>query len=86
MAKIICTYCGSSRNIQNDHVKAQSKGGVTTVPACSSCNQSKSDKQLMTWLRDTKEGNSYKWNRIVDQNKGKRSTIAQKIRKIRDEK
>ncbi|MBL4708428.1 MAG: hypothetical protein JKY48_08335 [Flavobacteriales bacterium] len=36
-----CTYCGSSLKIQQDHIIAQIKGGVTTTPACAKCNQSK---------------------------------------------
>ncbi|MCT4587258.1 MAG: HNH endonuclease [Carboxylicivirga sp.] len=81
----VCTYCGSSRNIQDDHIIAQSKGGVATTEACAACNQSKSDKPLMEWLRWVKENDSYRWNRIVDHNYRKKSTIAQKIQKIRDE-
>lgn len=82
---ITCTYCGSHMNIHQDHVRAQSKGGVTTVPACAKCNQSKSDKALMTWLRNTKDKDPYRWNRIVTHNSGKRNDIAIKIRKVRDE-
>jgi len=81
----ICTYCGSHMNIQNDHVIAQSKGGARTVPSCSRCNQSKSDKQLMQWLRDTKKNDAYRWNRIKEHNKGKKSSVAKKVQKIRDE-
>ena len=82
----LCTYCGSHMNIHNDHVIAKSKGGVRTVPACAKCNQSKSDKQLMKWLRDTKTDNPYRWNRIEKHNKGKKNDIASKVQKIRDEK
>lgn len=81
----VCTYCGSHMKIHNDHVVAKSKGGVRTVPACAKCNQSKSDKQLMQWLRDIRKSNSYRWDRIIAYNKGKRSDIAQKVQKIRDE-
>lgn len=80
-----CTYCGSSRNIQNDHVRAQSKGGVATVPACSPCNQSKGDKPLMEWLRWIKVNDSYRWNRIITLNHGKKNSIALKIQRVRDE-
>ena len=83
--KIVCTYCGSSRNIQNDHVKAQSKGGVKTVPSCAKCNQSKGNKGLMDWIRWIKENDSYRWSRMKDHNKGKRNDISKKIQKIRDE-
>lgn len=37
----VCTYCGSTRNIQDDHVIARTNGGVTTVKACRLCNQVK---------------------------------------------
>jgi disulfide oxidoreductase YuzD len=81
-----CTYCGSNRNMHQDHVRAQSRGGTTTVAACAKCNQSKSDKQLMVWLRGVKKNDPYRWNRIKNQNNRKRSSIANKIQKIRDEK
>jgi len=83
---IECTYCGSTRNIQGEHVIAQSKGGVRTVPACRICNQSKGDKQLMEWLRWIKKNDTYRWNNIKSYNRGKRSDIAKKVQKIRDEK
>lgn len=82
----VCTYCGSHINIHDDHVIAQSKGGVRTVPACAKCNQAKSDKPLMQWLRDMKQNNAYRWNRIEAHNKGKKNEISQKVQKIRDEK
>jgi len=37
----LCTYCSSTQKIQDDHIRAQSKGGVTTTEACATCNQSK---------------------------------------------
>ena len=81
----ICTYCGSSKNIEEDHVLAKSKGGVTTIPACKNCNRSKGDKPLMEWLRWVKENDSYRWNQIIKHNFNKKNDIAQKIQKIRDE-
>lgn len=84
MGKVVCTYCGSSWNIQDDHVIAQSKGGVTTVPACSRCNQSKSDKALGAWLEDLKKSDPYRFKRITDHNKRKRSKIAKMVQKSRD--
>ena len=83
--KDLCTYCGSTRNIQNDHIRAQSKGGVTTTEACAACNESKGDKPLMEWLRWIKKNDTYRWNRIRDFNFGKKNPIAIKIQKIRDE-
>jgi len=81
----LCTYCGSHMNIHDDHVIARSKGGVRTVPACAKCNQSKSDKPLMEWFRYLKKNNPYRWDRITSFNQGKRSDIALKVQKIRDE-
>ena len=80
-----CEYCGSNRNIEEEHVRAASKGGAITVPACLACNRSKGDKPLMEWLRWIKKNEPYRWNRIKDYNKGKRTDIAKKIQKIRDE-
>ena len=48
-----CIYCGSSENIQADHVIPVSRGGVhgigNLVSACASCNLSKRDKTIMEW-------------------------------------
>ena len=82
----LCTYCGSTRNIQNDHIRAQSKGGGATTEACALCNQSKGNKALMEWLRWIKKNDWYRWNRIKNYNFGKRNFIANKVQKIRDEK
>lgn len=81
----LCTYCGSTRSIQDDHIRSQSKGGVTTTEACATCNQSKGNKPLMEWLRWIKNYDTYRWNRIKNYNFGKRNAIAVKIQKIRDE-
>ena len=81
----VCTYCGSIWNIEDDHVIAASKGGVSTVTACTTCNSSKGDKSLMDWLRWIKINDKYRWNRMVNHNYGRKNTIAQKIQKIRDE-
>ncbi len=81
-----CIYCGSHDNIQMDHVKPKSKGGVTVVPACQECNQSKRDKTLLTWLREMKEILPKKWDKICRHNKRKRHDIAVVVRKVRDEK
>lgn len=81
-----CTYCGSSRNIQADHIKAKTKGGKTTTPACSFCNQSKGVKSLLSWLRWIKQNNYYRWNRIKEYHKGKKNSISQLVHKVRDKK
>lgn len=48
-----CFYCGSKEKIQADHVVPLSRGGRHSignlVPACRSCNSSKSDKTIMEW-------------------------------------
>lgn len=85
MATEVCIYCGSSRNIQQDHLRAKSKNGVTTVPACAKCNQSKGAKGLMEWFRWLKDNNSYRWNKIYLHNAFKRNLIAIKVRKIYNE-
>ena len=49
-----CIYCGkNSESI--DHVKPRSRGGLSTtdncVPACLSCNGSKTDNDAFEWYR-----------------------------------
>lgn len=48
-----CFYCGSNESIQADHVIPIKRGGVHSignlVPACASCNGSKSDRLLIHW-------------------------------------
>lgn len=80
-----CTYCGSTWFIQDDHIIAQIKGGKSTTPACAECNQGKGSKALMDWLRWVKSNDSYRWNRIVKHNFGKKNDIARKVQRIRDE-
>ena len=51
-----CAYCGaSSTPLQRDCVLALSRGGRYTldniVPACRSCNTSKCNDEVTTWLR-----------------------------------
>ncbi len=84
MAK--CTYCGSNRLIEQDHVQAKVRGGVSTVPACRTCNRTKNKKTLRNFLIYIFENDKYRWNRIVAHNKGKRSQIAKQVRTIRDSK
>lgn len=83
--KDICIYCGSRHNIEADHIIARTHGGVTTAPACKPCNQSKSNKQLMEWLRWVKTHRTDLWDKICAHNKRKRNPIAKKVQKIRDE-
>ncbi len=51
-----CAYCGASdRPLQRDCVLALSRGGRYTldniVPACASCNASKCNDEVTSWLR-----------------------------------
>jgi 5-methylcytosine-specific restriction endonuclease McrA len=51
-----CAYCGAAdRPLQRDCVMAISRGGRYTVdnvvPACTSCNTSKCNEEVTTWLR-----------------------------------
>ncbi len=69
--------------MQDDHVRAKSKGGVVTVPACSKCNQSKGDKSQAEWLDYLMENDRYRWRRVTKFQKRKRSSFAQMVRKRR---
>ena len=51
-----CAYCGATdRPLQKDCVMALSRGGRYTlhniVPACRSCNASKSNAEVTSWMR-----------------------------------
>jgi 5-methylcytosine-specific restriction endonuclease McrA len=51
-----CAYCGADdRPLQKDCVRALSRGGRYTldniVPACGSCNASKCNDEVTSWLR-----------------------------------
>jgi 5-methylcytosine-specific restriction endonuclease McrA len=51
-----CAYCGSADGpFQKDCVMAISRGGRYTVdnvvPACGSCNASKCNSEVSTWMR-----------------------------------
>lgn len=51
-----CAYCGvEASSFQKDCVQAISRGGRYTldnvVPVCSSCNASKCNSEVTTWLR-----------------------------------
>lgn len=78
-------YCGSTRNLEEEHIKPKSKGGVTTGIACKACNRSKGDKSTLTWLRWIKKNDPYRWRRIKDFQKRKRGKIADDARKVANE-
>lgn len=48
-----CFYCGALGTIEIDHVIPISRGGANSignlVPACPSCNRSKSNRTIMEW-------------------------------------
>lgn len=50
-----CFYCGTSGRIEADHVIPISRGGRHSmgnlVPACKTCNSSKSDKLITEWRK-----------------------------------
>lgn len=51
-----CAYCGATdRPLQKDNVQALSRGGRYTLdniaPACRSCNASKSNDEVTSWMR-----------------------------------
>ena len=54
-----CAYCGATgKPLQRDCVQALSRGGRYTleniVPACGSCNASKCNAEVTSWLRRRK--------------------------------
>ena len=54
-----CAYCGATdRSLQRDCVLPISRGGRYTlsnvVPACGSCNASKNNDEVTSWLRRKK--------------------------------
>lgn len=51
-----CAYCGAAdRPLQKDCVRALSRGGRYTLsniaPACASCNASKCNDEVTSWMR-----------------------------------
>ena len=53
-----CAYCGAAGPLQKDCMLPISRGGRYTVsnvvPACGSCNASKCNTEVTTWLRRKK--------------------------------
>lgn len=51
-----CAYCGSKRNLQQEHFVPVSKGGEYTItniiPACENCNYNKRDKDFFIWYKE----------------------------------
>lgn len=65
-----CAYCGSKARITKDHVIPISKGGVhemnNLVPACSSCNSSKSNHLLDEWYTKQPFYSSSQYEKIIE--------------------
>ena len=51
-----CYYCGSDKSLAVDHLIPRIKGGQdeadNLIWACRSCNSSKRDKDMLSWLLD----------------------------------
>lgn len=67
-----CAYCQTAEADSWDHMVPVSKGGRTTpgniVPVCQSCNSSKKDSDLHTWLQSQgHEPSELLWDRIAFQ-------------------
>ena len=68
-----CAYCGATdRPLQRDCIQAISRGGRYTLdniaPACGSCNASKSNDEVTSWLRRKKldeSGFLLRWREVV---------------------
>ena len=78
----VCFYCGSSRSLENDHVRAKCKGGVTTVVACAACNRSKGSKSPSEWLHWLAKNDSYRWRRVHSNQAKRRNRVSQIVRTI----
>lgn len=66
-----CAYCGATdRALQRDCVQPISRGGRYTidniVPACGSCNASKSNSEVTSWLRRTRRDERAFLGRLVE--------------------
>lgn len=65
-----CGYCGASdRPLQRDCVQPIARGGRYTldniVPACGSCNASKSNSEVTSWMRRTRRDERAFLERLV---------------------
>ena len=62
------------------------KNKDTTNSTCRNCNQIKSTRTLKNFLIFILENDKYRWGKVVEYNKRKRSEIALEVRKLRDSK
>ncbi len=65
-----CAYCGATdRPLQRDCVQPIARGGRYTidniVPACGSCNASKSNSEVTSWMRRTRRDERAFLERLV---------------------
>ncbi|GAA1724702.1 HNH endonuclease [Microcella frigidaquae] len=65
-----CAYCGATdRPLQRDCVQPITRGGRYTldnvVPACGSCNASKSNDEVTSWMRRTRRDERAFLERLV---------------------
>ena len=62
-------YCGAAGEMQMDHFVPLAKGGThalgNLVPACPSCNYSKSDHDAETWYRSMSCFSAKRWRKIL---------------------
>jgi len=81
-----CVYCGSRRLIEEDHILAYIKGGVTVIPACQRCNRSKTHQTWTQWLERIANSDSIRdqrlWERINDYNYRKRNPFAKRVHAV----
>lgn len=56
LSNVKCAYCGETNSLTIDHLISRSKGGVDSgenlVYACSHCNSSKYNRDLLEWCMD----------------------------------
>jgi hypothetical protein len=54
-----CVYCGDTQDLTWDHLIPTSRGGADTisnnVPACSKCNSSKGNRDVLEWYRSRRD-------------------------------
>jgi len=64
-----CAYCGSSENLEREHVIPTSLKGTTTkaniVIACRCCNGSKSNYNFIDWYRQQKFYSKHREDKII---------------------
>lgn len=63
-----CAYCGSSGDLEVEHVVPISKGGQhhlgNIVPACHSCNSNKGTRDAHQWFKSKPFYSKARWNKI----------------------